>query len=216
MARTRPPGFTPSSAPCDCSMPQCPHLAGGAGRNISLQGWVSVGTERVNSLWPQQALKTCQLNPQWAPPPPLEWLEPRRQTITSISGLRRNGRHTLLVGMYVPCLACLPQSAIFHSTRHLLKYYAMYSFQCLFIVCMGFPGGSDGKESACHVGDLGSIPWVGKIPWRREWLPAPVFLPGKFHGRGNLLGHSPWGHKELDTIEQLTLSHSHHTMGNLG
>jgi len=24
-------------------------------------------------------------------------------------------------------------------------------------------------------------PWVGKIPWRREWQPTPVFLPGKFH-----------------------------------
>ena len=35
---------------------------------------------------------------------------------------------------------------------------------------------SDGKESACNVGDLGSIP--GKITWRRERLPTPVFLPG--------------------------------------
>ena len=30
------------------------------------------------------------------------------------------------------------------------------------------------------------IPWVGKIPWRREWLPTPVFLPGEFHGQGSL------------------------------
>ena len=35
---------------------------------------------------------------------------------------------------------------------------------------MGFPGGSDGKESACSVGDL------GLISWRREWLPTPVFF----------------------------------------
>ena len=33
---------------------------------------------------------------------------------------------------------------------------------------MGFPGGSDGKESACNVGDLSLDPWVGKIPWRRN------------------------------------------------
>ena len=33
----------------------------------------------------------------------------------------------------------------------------------------GFPGGSDGKESACNEGDPGFDPWVGKIPWRREW-----------------------------------------------
>ena len=29
-------------------------------------------------------------------------------------------------------------------------------------------------------------PWVGKIPWRREWLPTPVFLPGEFHGQRSL------------------------------
>ena len=39
-----------------------------------------------------------------------------------------------------------------------------------------FPGGSDGKESACNAGDLGSHAWVGKIPRRREWQPTPVFF----------------------------------------
>ena len=47
-------------------------------------------------------------------------------------------------------------------------------------------------------------PWVGKIPWRREWLSTPVFLPGKSHGQRSLAGYSPWGQKELDTTEQLT------------
>ena len=42
--------------------------------------------------------------------------------------------------------------------------------------------GLAGKESACNVGYLGSSPWVGKIPWRRERLPIPVFWPGEFHG----------------------------------
>ena len=77
----------------------------------------------------------------------------------------------------------------------------------------GFPGGSDGKESACNVGDLGSIPgsdlWVRKIPWRREWLLSPVFLPGEFHGQRSLAGCSPWNRKELDMTEQLTLFHFH-------
>ena len=40
-----------------------------------------------------------------------------------------------------------------------------------------FPGGTAVKESACNAGDWGSIPWVGKIPWRRNWQPTPVFLP---------------------------------------
>ena len=44
-----------------------------------------------------------------------------------------------------------------------------------------------------------------KIPWRREWLPTPVFLPGGFHGQRSLAGYSPWSLKELDTAEQTTL-----------
>ena len=44
-------------------------------------------------------------------------------------------------------------------------------------------------------------PWVRKIPWRRAWQPAPVFLPGESHGQRSLVGHSPWCHKESDTYE---------------
>ena len=65
------------------------------------------------------------------------------------------------------------------------------------IVCIrGFSGSSDGKESASSAGDPGSIPGSG-----REWQPTPVFLPGKSHGQRNLVGYSPWGHKELDMTE---------------
>ena len=47
----------------------------------------------------------------------------------------------------------------------------------------GFPIGSSGKKkSASKAGDLSSILVSGKIPWRREWLPTPVFLPGDPHG----------------------------------
>ena len=49
-------------------------------------------------------------------------------------------------------------------------------------------------------------PWVRKILWRREWLHIPVFLPGEFHGERNLVGYCPWGHKELDMTERLSLS----------
>ena len=45
-------------------------------------------------------------------------------------------------------------------------------------------------------------PWVRKIPWRREWLSTPVFLPGESHGQRGLAGNSPWGHIESDTTEQ--------------
>ena len=42
--------------------------------------------------------------------------------------------------------------------------------------------------------------WVGKIPWRREWLPTPVFLPREFPGQ-NLEGYSPWDCKESDMTD---------------
>ena len=45
---------------------------------------------------------------------------------------------------------------------------------------LGFPGGSDGKESTCNMGDLGLIPGLGRSPGGREWQPIPVFLPGGY------------------------------------
>ena len=51
-------------------------------------------------------------------------------------------------------------------------------------------------------------PWVGKIPWRREWQPTPVFLSGASCGQRSLTGYSPWGCTELDTTERLSLTHS--------
>ena len=64
----------------------------------------------------------------------------------------------------------------------------------------GFPDSSVGKESACS-DQLGFNPWDGKIPWRKERLPTPVFWPGEFQGL-----YSPQGHKESDTTERLSLS----------
>ena len=69
---------------------------------------------------------------------------------------------------------------------------------------MGFPGGSVGKESTCNagdIGDIGSIPGLGRFPWRRAWQPNPVFLPGESYGQRSLAGYSPWGYKESDTTE---------------
>ena len=73
----------------------------------------------------------------------------------------------------------------------------------------GFPGGSDGKDSACNVGDLGSIlGWEDPIEegvathssilaWRIPWTEEPGRL------------YSLWGHKGLKTTEQLTHTHTH-------
>ena len=48
-----------------------------------------------------------------------------------------------------------------------------------------------GKESACQCRRHkrhGFDPWVRKIPWKKEWLPTPVFLPGESHGQRNVGG----------------------------
>ena len=61
--------------------------------------------------------------------------------------------------------------------------------------------------------------WVWSLgwedPWRRKCQPTPVFLPGESHGQRILLGYSPWGHKESDMTEQLTL-HSIETWEKAG
>ena len=53
-----------------------------------------------------------------------------------------------------------------------------------------------------------SNPWVGKISWRREWQPIPVFLPWRTPmDRRALAGHRPQSRKESDVTECLTLKH---------
>ena len=67
---------------------------------------------------------------------------------------------------------------------------------------MNYPDSSVGKESACNADRRPQLDsWVGKIPWRRERLPTPVFWPGEFHEL-----YSPWGCKELDVTERLSFS----------
>ena len=68
---------------------------------------------------------------------------------------------------------------------------------------MGFPGGLAGKESACNAGDLGSILGLGRSRGEGNGYPPLVFWPGESHGL-----YSRWGHKESDTTELLTLSHT--------
>ena len=66
-----------------------------------------------------------------------------------------------------------------------------------FLSC-GFPGGSVVKNPPQYRTHRrhGFNPWVGKIPWRREWQPIAVFLTGESHGLKSLEGYCPWGHKE--------------------
>ena len=68
---------------------------------------------------------------------------------------------------------------------------------------MGFPGGSDSKESTCNARDLGSIPGLSRSLGGGNGNPLQ-FLPGESHEWRSLVDYSPWGHKELDMTEQLS------------
>ena len=60
------------------------------------------------------------------------------------------------------------------------------------------------RYSVClQWGRPGFDSWVRKTPWRRKRQSTPALLPGKSHRRRSLISYSPWGHKELDTTEQL-------------
>ena len=96
--------------------------------------------------------------------------------------------------------------------RCLGQFPGFSQFLLTFSYMWGFPCGSAGKESiiCLQCGRPGFNPWVGKIPWRRERLPTPIFWPGEFCGL-----HSPWGRKEPDTTEWLSLSHVRHWLCHL-
>ena len=67
------------------------------------------------------------------------------------------------------------------------------------------------KNSPANVGDArdsGWIPGLGRSP-RGGNEPTPVFWLGKSHGQRILVGHSPWGHKELGMTEQLSRAQMH-------
>ena len=70
------------------------------------------------------------------------------------------------------------------------------------------------KNPPANAGDarnVGLILGLGRSPWRRKWQPTPVFLSGEFHRQRSQVGHSPWGHKELDTTEHLSTGQAYFT-----
>ena len=74
------------------------------------------------------------------------------------------------------------------------------------VLTTGFAGGSDGKESARNVGELGSIPGLNRSPGAGHSNPLQYSCLENPHRQRNLAGYSPWGHKESDTTEQLSMA----------
>ena len=69
---------------------------------------------------------------------------------------------------------------------------------------MGFPGGTDGKESTCNAGDLSSIPGLGRSPGGEHGNPLLYSCLENPHEQRSLAGYSPWGHKQSNTTERLS------------
>ena len=102
-------------------------------------------------------------------------------------------------GSFLPrgwaCVFCIGRQSLYHlATREaILRYLQAPNW--------GLPWWLSWLSIFLRWRTPGFDPWVEKIPWRREQLPTPVFWPGEFHGLYN-----PWGHKEPDTTERLSLS----------
>ena len=71
-------------------------------------------------------------------------------------------------------------------------------------VSWAFPGGSDGRETACNVGDLGLIPGLRRSPGGGHGNPLQYSCLENPQGQRSLGGYSPQGHKELDITERLS------------
>ena len=86
-----------------------------------------------------------------------------------------------------------------HLPLHYENKYNVYLF-------MGFPGSSDGKESASKAGDLGLIPGLGRSPGEGHGNPLQYSCLENPHGQRNLV--SSWGPKKSDLTERLSI-HTH-------
>ena len=141
----------------------------------------------------------------WAPVQTVGWAEPSSLANTHLSSLGTVG----------------PQcwKAWAEPSHQFLLFFLEIRF--LYLIT-GLPWWLSGKESPCqwrrlrkrgYEGDsrnMSLIPWIRKIPWRRKWQPTPVFLLGESYGQRNLVGYSPWGHKESEMTEQLSVhTHTH-------
>ena len=89
----------------------------------------------------------------------------------------------------------------------LMVSHVEHLFMHILAICMGFPAGSDGKESSCNVGDLGLIPGSGRSPGGENGNPLQYSCLENPHGQRSPAGYSPWGCKESDVTAQHSTAH---------
>ena len=103
--------------------------------------------------------------------------------------------------MCISTISC--DKFIVFAFHQLICWYHIYVV-LLYIYILGFPGGSDGKESTCNAGDLGSIPGLGRSPGGGHGNSFQYSCLEHPHGQRSLEGYSPWGHKSSDTTERIS------------
>ena len=144
------------------------------GRNSELESPMSACTIHTKKRGERATAKEHQtFSSYWWPNKQTKTPEPRavKGRVVSRSGLPPRGGEDLLVGM-----VCCNGS---HATQ--VKFKSPFPQRIVHgpqkldsemggsVVKLGFPGGSNGKESACNVGDLGSVPGSGRFPWTMAW-----------------------------------------------
>ena len=106
------------------------------------------------------------------------------------------------------CVICCFSLAAFNVCSLCLIFINLINM-CLGVFCLGFillecfPGGSEGKVSACNAGETGSVPGLGRSPGEGNGNPVWYSCLEKSHGWRSLVGYSPGGCKESDTTDQL-------------
>ena len=137
---------------------------------------------------PLSASASRKPQPQTPPFRYLFWFSPFVLKVTRLDSYRdRSFNHVQIIDCRSENTTQLSQVSVQTFPRYhlylfnvyfILKYMWLCSVYCLTWSLLG----SAGKESACNVENLGSIPGSGRFPWRRERLPIPGFWPGEVHG----------------------------------
>ena len=126
-----------------------------------------------------------------------DWIQLIKETLFTFLAVSDNGKLFKLLTKI--------SSFLFKNTHYSCLLYTNSSVNILFLAIftdfMGFPRSSDGKESTCIAGDLGSIPRLGSAPGGRHGHALQYSCLENPQGQRSLVGYNPWGHKESEETE---------------
>ena len=103
-----------------------------------------------------------------------------------------NYRKHINILIHYLCFSLFTMAMVFYFNYHIDTYHILYTY---YMYKLGFPGGSDGKESACNAEDPGLIHGLGRSPGGGHGNPLQHSCLENPHGQRSLAGYSPWGLK---------------------